>query len=103
MRAQRPTGAAPCIDASAEALPFPDQSFDSAMAVLSDHHWGDPIAGLLEMRRVARQVVVLQWDNAETQRFWLIRDYLPGPTHSPLDGRAWPSVPRRSEHAWSGC
>lgn len=77
MRAQRPSGAAPCIDASAEALPFPDQSFDAAMAVLSDHHWSDPIAGLLEMRRVARRVVIFQWDNAETQRFWLIRDYLP--------------------------
>jgi SAM-dependent methyltransferase len=77
MRAQRPSGAAPCIDASAEALPFPDQSFDAAMAVLSDHHWSDPIAGLLEMSRVARRVVIFQWDNAETQRFWLIRDYLP--------------------------
>jgi SAM-dependent methyltransferase len=77
MRAQRPSGAAPCIDASAESLPFPDQSFDVALAVLSDHHWSDPIAGLLEMRRVARRVVIFQWDNAETQRFWLIRDYLP--------------------------
>jgi len=77
MRAQRPPGAAPCIDASAEALPFPDNSFDAAMAVLSDHHWRDPIAGLLEMCRVARLVVIFQWDNAETERFWLIRDYLP--------------------------
>jgi SAM-dependent methyltransferase len=77
MRAQRPTGAAPCIDASAESLPFPDQSFDAAMAVLSDHHWSDPIAGLREMRRVARRVVVFQWDDTESQRFWLIRDYLP--------------------------
>jgi SAM-dependent methyltransferase len=48
MRSQRPPGAAPCIDARAEALPFPDQSFDAAMAVLSDHHWPDPIAGLRE-------------------------------------------------------
>jgi SAM-dependent methyltransferase len=70
MRAQRPSGAAPCINASAGALPFPDQSFDAAMAVLSDHHWSDPIAGLLEMPRVARRVVIFQWDNAETQRFW---------------------------------
>ena len=77
MRAQRPLGSAPCIDASAEALPFPDQSFDAALAVLSDHHWSDPIAGLQEMRRVARRVVVFQWDDAEIERFWLIRDYLP--------------------------
>jgi len=29
------------------------------------------------MRRVARRVVVFQWDDAESERFWLVRDYLP--------------------------
>jgi SAM-dependent methyltransferase len=77
MRAQRPRGAAPCIAAEAECLPFPDRSFDAAMAVLSDHHWRDPVAGLLEMRRVARRVVVFQWDNTSVGEFWLVRDYLP--------------------------
>jgi SAM-dependent methyltransferase len=77
MRSQRPPGAAPCIDACAEALPLPDHSFDAALAVLSDHHWHDPIAGLLEMLRVARRVVVFQWDDSESERFWLVRDYLP--------------------------
>jgi SAM-dependent methyltransferase len=77
MRAQRPSGAAPCINASAEALPFPDQSFDAALAVLSDQHWSDPITGLKEMRRVARRVVIFQWDDADGERFWLVRDYLP--------------------------
>ena len=45
------------------SLPFADQSFDAAMAVLSGHHWPDPIAGLREMPRVARRVVVfnLSW------------------------------------------
>jgi SAM-dependent methyltransferase len=77
MRAQRPPDAAPCIDAAAEALPFADGEFDAAMAVLSDHHWRDPIAGLREMARVARRVVVFQWDNRETPNYWLVRDYLP--------------------------
>lgn len=77
MRAQRPPGAARCIAAAAEALPFPDQSFDAATAILSDHHWLDPIAGLSEMRRVARRVVVFTWDLAQIPRFWLVRDYLP--------------------------
>ncbi len=77
MRAQRPAGAAPCIDAWAEALPFADGSFDAAMAILSDHHWRDPLAGLRELRRVARRVVVFQWDPAVYRGFWLIRDYLP--------------------------
>lgn len=77
MRAQRSADAAPCIAASAEALPFADQSFDAAMAILSDHHWYDPIAGLREMQRVARRVVVFQWDNHLPAQFWLVRDYLP--------------------------
>lgn len=77
MRAQRPPGAARCIAAAAEALPFPDRSFDAAMAVLSDHHWSQPITGLSEMRRVARRVVVFTWDFGEIPRFWLMRDYLP--------------------------
>lgn len=77
MRAQRPPGAAPCLAAEAESLPFPDHSFDAAMAVLSDHHWRDPIAGLRELRRVAAKVVVFQFDNEEFVRFWLVRDYLP--------------------------
>jgi DNA-binding transcriptional MerR regulator len=80
MRALRPPGAAPCVAAVAESLPFEDQSFDAAMAVSTVHHWPDPIAGLREMRRVARRVVVLTYDADDTgwrQRFWLTRDYLP--------------------------
>jgi DNA-binding transcriptional MerR regulator len=80
MRAQRPEGAAPCVAAAAESLPFVHQTFDAAMAVSTVHHWQDPIAGLREMRRVARRVVVLTYDASDTgwrQRFWLTRDYLP--------------------------
>ncbi len=77
MRAQRPVGAAPCVVAEAEALPFDDLAFDAAMAVLSDHHWRDPIGGLREMARVARRVVVFQFDGARSRDFWLVRDYLP--------------------------
>jgi SAM-dependent methyltransferase len=80
MRAKRPAGAAPCVDASAESLPFEDQSFDAAMAISSVHHWSDPIAGLREMRRVARRVVVFTHDTSDAgwrNRFWLSRDYLP--------------------------
>ncbi|BCY11685.1 MerR family transcriptional regulator [Actinoplanes sp. L3-i22] len=80
MRAQRPAGAAPCVAGSAESLPFEDQSFDAAMAFSTVHHWADPIAGLREMRRVARRVVVFTHDDSASgwlQRFWLTRDYLP--------------------------
>jgi SAM-dependent methyltransferase len=80
MRSQRRPDAAPCLVGSAENLPFEDQSFDAAMAVSSVHHWQDPIAGLREMRRVARRVVVFTHDSSDIGwrcRFWLTRDYLP--------------------------
>lgn len=80
MRAQRPADAAPCVAGAAERLPFDDQSFDAAMAVATVHHWQDPIAGLREMRRVARRVVVFTHDSSDAAwrlRFWLTRDYLP--------------------------
>src|SRR5438552_7917185 len=39
MRAQRPEGAAPAIDARAEALPLDDDAVDAAMACVTIHHW----------------------------------------------------------------
>jgi SAM-dependent methyltransferase len=80
MRAQRPAGAARCVAATAERLPFEDASFDAAMAFATVHHWPDPVAGLREMRRVARRVVVFTCETTEEswrRRFWLTRDYLP--------------------------
>lgn len=73
---QRPAHAAPCVRASAEALPFPDGSYDAAMAILTIHHWSDWRAGLREMRRVARRIVLLTFD-VEAAHFWLTRDYFP--------------------------
>jgi SAM-dependent methyltransferase len=79
MLAQRLPTAAPAIRASAERLPLADNSFDAAMAVLSDLHWADRARGLCELRRVARErVVVLTLDVERAPDFWLVRDYLPG-------------------------
>jgi SAM-dependent methyltransferase len=78
MIAQRPAGAAQTVQAYAEALPFGGDSFDAAMAVLSDHHWRDRVQGLCELRRVARRRVVLfNADPALADLFWLTVDYLP--------------------------
>jgi SAM-dependent methyltransferase len=78
MRAQRPPGAAPAVDATAERLPFGDDSFDAAMSVLSIQHWRDPDRGLAELRRVARgRVVLFAWEPATLDDSWLVRDYLP--------------------------
>jgi SAM-dependent methyltransferase len=73
---RRPPGSAPVIQASAAALPFADATFDAALAVLTLHHWPDPLAGLKEVRRVTRgRIVILTFDPAA--RPWLT-DYLPG-------------------------
>ncbi|HEX2070306.1 MAG TPA: class I SAM-dependent methyltransferase [Thermoleophilaceae bacterium] len=75
---QRPPDAAPVVQATAEDLPFDDDSFDAAMAIISDHHWSDREAGMAELCRVARErVVIVNADPSLAPRFWLSRDYLP--------------------------
>jgi SAM-dependent methyltransferase len=78
MLAQRPPGAAPAIQASAEELPFDDDSFDAAMAVLTVHHWADLGAGLSEMRRVTRRrIVLVTFDPEALAGLWISGDYFP--------------------------
>jgi SAM-dependent methyltransferase len=75
---QRPPSAVPCVRAAAEALPFADGSFDAALAVMTVHHWDDLHRGLAELRRVARdRVVILTWDPEVAAESWLTADYLP--------------------------
>lgn len=76
MIAQRPAGAAPVVQGSAEALPFEDNSFDAVMAVLTIHHWADQRRGLAEMARVSRGPVVLLTYDPAFRDFWLL-DYFP--------------------------
>jgi SAM-dependent methyltransferase len=72
MRAQRPRGLPPAVDATAEDLPFPDDSFDAAMATVTIHQWRDTDAGLRELRRVSRgPVVILTFDGTQLDRLWL--------------------------------
>jgi len=77
MLQQRPAGAAPVVRAVAEALPFPDQAFDAALAVLTVHHWTDIERGLLEMRRVAPRQVILFFEPSWASEFWLVSEYFP--------------------------
>lgn len=75
---QRPAGAAPAVEAVAEALPLADGAVDAALAVLTVHHWSDVAAGVAEMRRVARRrAVFFTWWPERVADFWLLRDYLP--------------------------
>jgi SAM-dependent methyltransferase len=74
---QRSAGAAPTLRVAAEELPIADRQFDAAMAISTLHHWSDWAAGVREMRRVASRVVILHFDPAVHDGFWLVQDYLP--------------------------
>lgn len=77
MRSQRPPERVPAVIGIAEELPFDDDSFDAAMAMITCHQWSDTPRGLAELRRVARgPVVVLTFDGAALDRFWLA-EYAP--------------------------
>jgi SAM-dependent methyltransferase len=78
MLAQRPAGAAPTVRAAAEALPFPDRTFDAAMAILTVHHWADAARGLAELRRVAARIVIMSTSAVRINQLWLTAEYFPG-------------------------
>lgn len=77
MIAQRPPSDATVIQGQAEDLPFPDGSFDAAMAVLTIHHWTDKAKGVAEMRRVTRGPLVFLTYDPAFRDLWLF-DYFPG-------------------------
>jgi SAM-dependent methyltransferase len=75
---QRPAAAAPALRASAEALPFAAATFAAGTALLTVHHWPDPLAGLAELRRVTiGPIVVFTFDHSVHAAQWLVTDYLP--------------------------
>mgnify|MGYP002777048749 FL=1 len=50
--------------ALASALPFPDNSFDAIVSASSFHYFEDPVAALVEMKRVLKphgRVAILDW------------------------------------------
>lgn len=73
---QRARGAARAVQGRAEALPFADDSFDAAMAILTLHHWPDKAKGLKEIRRVTKGRIVLLTFDPDHRGAWLL-DYLP--------------------------
>ena len=89
MVSQRLEASAPVVRARAESLPFPDRSFDLAMALMTVHHWADLRRGLGELRRVASRQVVFTFDPAAHDESWLFREYVPAARgladHAPVD------------------
>jgi SAM-dependent methyltransferase len=79
------------LRASAEDLPFEDESFDASVAQLVVHFMDDPVAGLREMARVTKSggvVAATVWDHGGGQGplsvFWdAARELEPG-----LDGES---------------
>jgi SAM-dependent methyltransferase len=80
MISQRPETSASALRAAAEDLPFPSETFDAAMAVLTVHHWRDWRQGLAEMQRVAGTQVIFLFEPAMINKFWA------------LDGGYWPEA-----------
>ena len=77
MRARRDPALPPAIDATADALPFGDDTFDAALAVFTIHHWPDLDHGLAEVRRVTRgPLVIMSADPEALGGLWLA-DYAP--------------------------
>jgi SAM-dependent methyltransferase len=76
MISQRGPDSAPVIQAAAEALPFPDNHFDVAMAMMTIHHWAVLRAGLAEMRRVASRQVIFSFDPDVHDALWVFHEYV---------------------------
>jgi SAM-dependent methyltransferase len=89
---RRPRTAAPCLQGLVEALPLGPAAVDTAVALLTMHHWSDWRAGVRELRRVAgRRIVLFTWDPACRSAFWFGADYLPA-TVVDWDTRRFPPL-----------
>jgi len=86
---QRASDRFPVVQGQAEYLPFPNQSFDVVMGVMTMHHWSDVTQGLRELKRVARSTVVLMTHDPSHDGFWLDQ-YLPD--RRLLDQHEMPSI-----------
>ncbi len=92
MVSQRAASRNPVLRGLAQALPLRDDSVDAAMSVLSMHHWAPHAeAGVREMRRVARdRVVILTIDAEVCGEMWLMAEYLHEVAE--LDRRIFPPI-----------
>ncbi|WP_368652578.1 class I SAM-dependent methyltransferase [Ornithinibacillus sp. 4-3] len=72
MRSQRQKlGKVPAIQATADALPFDDNSFDASMAMVTVHHWPDIRKGLDELKRVTKdRIIIMTFDPDALGNFW---------------------------------
>ena len=96
MISQRKADAHPVKQASAEKLPFENDSFSHAMTVLSMHHWKNRTQAFSEINRVVTEkFVAISWD-PHCGPFWLTRDYFPEIHELDLD--IFPDLSELKEH-----
>lgn len=101
---ERGVGNVAFVEATADALPFPEGSFDLAVSRFSIHHWPDPAAALREVARVLRpggrvvliDLVAPEVTNLDT--FLNAVEILRDPTH----GRSLPPSDWRTALAVAG-
>jgi len=62
------------VQAKAEHIPLPDNSFDGGMGTFTVHHWDDLIQGFKELNRVLKpgsNFVLLSFTPEQLQHYWL--------------------------------
>jgi SAM-dependent methyltransferase len=91
----RPKDAAKAIQGLAEHIPFQRNEFDIAMGILTIHHWQNLRMGLSEMKRVARQKIVLFTWVDESPPYWM-EDYFP--EMRAIDRRIFPTLAELESH-----
>lgn len=66
--------AAEIIQAKAENIPLPDNSFDGGMGTFTVHHWDDMLKGFSEIYRILKpgsNFVLLSFTPAQLHNYWL--------------------------------
>lgn len=92
MRARRGPALPPAIDATADALPFDDESFEAALALFTIHHWPDLGRGLAEARRVTSGPVVIMTADPEALGDLWLAEY--APEFHATERKRYPSLAR---------
>lgn len=102
MRALRiANGKSPAINAFGDQLPFDDHVFDAVTAFVTLHHWPDMKKGLLELKRVARdKVIIMTFDPQALDRFWNAEYF---PEVIDVERQRYPTIPFITETLESDC
>ena len=102
MRNQRiANGKAPAINAYGDQLPFDDRAFDAVTAFVTIHHWPDMKKGLLELKRVARdKVIIMTFDPDSLDRFWNAHYF---PEVIAVEKQRYPTIPFITDALGAGC